>query len=107
MIFMRIQLYKKLEYVFYMFCICFVYVFKKSTVFIRNWLIFHINYIFLILYFLYVFKKHIQNIYKTYKKYILIFYRDMDASCFPIICFNYFNNAFIPFIYILFICIII
>src|SRR6266542_2083874 len=30
------QLYKKLGYVFYIFCICFVYVFKKSMIFIRN-----------------------------------------------------------------------
>ncbi len=44
--------YKKLGYVFYTFCIRFVYVFKKSTVFIRNWSIFHINYMFLILRFL-------------------------------------------------------
>src|SRR6266498_1990776 len=40
-------LYKKLEYVFYIFCIHFIYVFKKSTVFIRNWLIFYINYMLL------------------------------------------------------------
>ncbi len=33
--------YKKLGYVFYTFCIHFVYVFKKSMVFIRNWSIFH------------------------------------------------------------------
>ncbi len=44
--------YKKLGYVFYIFCIRFVYVFKKSTVFIRNWSIFCINYMFLILHFL-------------------------------------------------------
>src|SRR6266540_6507353 len=54
--------YKKLKYVFYTFCICFVYVFKKSTVFIRNWLIFRINYTFLILRFLYVFKNLIKNV---------------------------------------------
>ena len=42
--------YKKLGYVFYTFCIRFVYVFKKSTVFIRNWLIFCINYTFYIFY---------------------------------------------------------
>src|SRR6266498_3354705 len=62
--------YKKLGYIFYMFCIRFVYVFKKSTVFIRNWLIFHINYIFLIICFLYVFKNLIKNIeLKTYNLY--------------------------------------
>ncbi len=44
--------YKKLGYVFYTFCIRFVYVFKKSTAFIRNWSIFRINYTFLILRFL-------------------------------------------------------
>src|SRR6266542_2509819 len=44
--------YKKLGYVFYTFCIRFIYVFKKSTVFIRNWSIFRINYTFLILRFL-------------------------------------------------------
>src|SRR6266542_6742156 len=64
--------YKKLGYVFYMFCICFVYIFKKSTVFIRNWSIFHINYTFLIIRFLYVFKNLIKNVefLKTYTKYI-------------------------------------
>ncbi len=53
--------YKKLRYVFYIFCIRFVYVFKKSTVFIKNWSIFHINYTFLIIRFLYVFKNLIWN----------------------------------------------
>src|SRR6266540_1682480 len=63
-------LYKKLGYVFYIFCIHFVYVFKKSTVFIRNWLIFCINYMFLILCFLYIFKNLIKNVeLKTYNLY--------------------------------------
>src|SRR6266498_4445971 len=62
--------YKKLGYVFYTFCICFVYVFKKSTVFIRNWSIFRINYTFLIICFLYVFKNLIKNVeLKTYNLY--------------------------------------
>ncbi len=62
--------YKKLGYVFYTFCIRFVYVFKKSTVFIRNWSIFRINYMFLIIRFLYVFKNLIKNIeLKTYNLY--------------------------------------
>src|SRR6266542_4848052 len=46
------QPYKKLEYVFYTFCIRFVYVFKKFMIFIRNWSIFYINYTFLISHFL-------------------------------------------------------
>ncbi len=55
--------YKKLEYVFYTFCIHFVYIFKKSIVFIRNLLIFRINYMFLILQFLKIYKKHkIKNV---------------------------------------------
>src|SRR6266540_2542190 len=62
--------YKKLGYVFYTFCIRFVYVFKKSMVFIRNWSIFRINYTFLILRFLYVFKNLIKNLeLKTYNLY--------------------------------------
>src|SRR6266498_507495 len=62
--------YKKLGYVFYTFCIRFVYIFKKSTVFIRNWSIFRINYTFLILRFLYVFKNLIKNVeLKTYNLY--------------------------------------
>src|SRR6266542_2765841 len=64
------QPYKKLGYVFYTFCIRFVYVFKKSTVFIRNWSIFRINYTFLIIHFLYVFKNLIKNVeLKTYNLY--------------------------------------
>src|SRR6266496_1446987 len=64
------KLYKKLGYVFYMFCIRFVYIFKKFTVFIRNWSIFRINYTFLILRFLYVFKNLIKNVeLKTYNLY--------------------------------------
>src|SRR6266542_2926292 len=43
---------------------------QKSTVFIRNWSIFYINYTFLILRFLYVFKNLIKNIeLKTYNLY--------------------------------------
>ncbi len=56
-----------------MFCIYFIYIFKKSTVFIRNWSIFYINYIFLILHFLYVFKNFIKNIkLKTYNLYRIL-----------------------------------
>src|SRR6266540_1253906 len=65
--------YKKLGYVFYTFCIRFVYVFKKSTVFIRNWSIFRINYTFLIIRFLYVFKNLIKNVeLKTYNLYEIL-----------------------------------
>ncbi len=68
-----IRLYKKLEYIFYMFYICFVYVFKKSTVFIKNWSIFCINYMFLILNFLYIFKNLIKNIeLKIYNLYEIL-----------------------------------
>ncbi len=53
-----------------MFCIRFVYVFKKFTVFIKNWSIFHINYTFLIIRFLYIFKNFIKNVeLKTYNLY--------------------------------------
>jgi len=65
--------YKKLEYVFYMFCICFIYVFKKFTVFIKYWSIFYINYMFLILCFLYIFKNFIKNVkLKTYNLYEIL-----------------------------------
>src|SRR6266498_4364270 len=65
--------YKKLGYVFYTFCIRFVYVFKKSTVFIRNWSILRINYTFLIIRFLYVFKNLIKNVeLKTYNLYVIL-----------------------------------
>src|SRR6266498_1899799 len=68
-----VQPYKKLGYVFYTFCIRFVYVFKKSTVFIRNWSIFRINYTFLIIRFLYVFKNLIKNVeLKTYNLYEIL-----------------------------------